>query len=105
MPGGELLDTAGSDRPSRTGSELVARCFGFAAAVARYCGLRGLTAWLFVALGAALEGMGILLLVPLLAALFDQASLSSLPYPLARLESLLPGWDPLRRLAAVLAAF
>lgn len=49
---------------------LLRRCFAFTVSVARQAGRRGLLAAVLVLAGAALEGVGIVLLLPLLATLF-----------------------------------
>jgi ATP-binding cassette subfamily C protein len=86
-------------------SPLLRDCLAFGVAVARFCGRRGIAAALLVGLGAVLEGVGILLLVPLLTILFDArlAAEGSLPGRLS-------GWLPpdlgaLSRLTLVLALF
>ncbi len=84
---------------------LVRDCLAFAAAVARHAGRHGLAVSLFVALGAILEGFGILLLVPLLATLFGQDSAAAAPFLFDWIERLAPGLPPLGRLAALLGLF
>lgn len=49
---------------------LLRRCLAFSVSVASYAGRRGLVAAALVLAGAALEGLGIVLLLPLLATLF-----------------------------------
>ena len=84
---------------------LIGESFAFGAAVARYAGRRGLVASMFVALGAVLEGFGILLLVPLLATLFRQESDPAGPAMLDWIGGVAPGAPSLGRLAIILAVF
>jgi ATP-binding cassette subfamily C protein len=84
---------------------LLRECLAFGAAVARFSGRRGVAAAILVGLGAALEGFGILLLVPLLTILFeaDTALGGSVT---GRLSAWLPPeLDRFGRLALLLALF
>ena len=94
-----------SDVEVRAVTGLVRQCLDFAAAVARHAGRRGAAASLLVALGAVLEGFGILLLVPLLATLFGQDSGASAPFLFAWIERLAPGQPSLGKLATLLGLF
>lgn len=82
--------------------ELLRRCLRFAIAVARYAGRRAVGATLFVALGAVLEGVGVVLLVPLLATLFDTGAGGKLA---GLADQFTPGLDPVGRLSLILALF
>jgi len=84
-------------------TSLVRDCLAFAAAVVRQAGRRGLVAWLFVALGAVLEGFGILLLVPLLATLFGQDLAA--PVLFGWIERVAPGPPSLGRLSILILLF
>ena len=86
------------------GSELLRECFAFAGAFVRFAGRRSIAAMLLVGAGAVLEGVGILLLVPLLTTLFDQGAAggSTLAQWVGRIA---PGLPPFDRLALILAAF
>lgn len=87
--------------------DLLKRCLGFSLAVARFAGRRGVFAALLVGGGAVLEGVGIVLLVPLLATLFEVSAgtghmASGLMVVMAALA---PGLDPAARLALLLGLF
>lgn len=83
---------------------LAQRCLEFAAAVARFAGRRGLGAAVWVALGAILEGVGVLLLVPVLTILFD-TDVGGGASPAALVARFAPGLDPFARLGLILTAF
>ena len=94
-----------SDGPDRNMAGLLRRCLSFARAVVRYAGRRGAVAAVFVGLGAVLEGFGVLLLVPLLATLFNSTG-DAKPSGLASWAiEFAPGLGPLARLSLILAAF
>src|SRR5215217_5545192 len=80
-------------------------CLRFAAAVARHAGRRGVEATVWVALGAVLEGVGVLLLVPLLATLFDADLGGALSAPAAMIARFAPDLPPITRLGLILALF
>ncbi|MES2033617.1 MAG: hypothetical protein V4466_05530, partial [Pseudomonadota bacterium] len=82
--------------------ELLRRCHRFASAVAHYAGRRLVAASVFVALGAIVEGLGVVLLVPLLATLFDAGAGGTLAGLAGRFA---PGLDPFSRLVLLLALF
>jgi len=82
--------------------QLLARCGGFARGVIAYAGRRAIGATVFVALGAVLEGFGIVLLIPLLATLMNGGG--AVPWP-GGLPNPLQGLDPGQSLALILAAF
>ncbi|WP_127092121.1 ATP-binding cassette domain-containing protein [Aquabacter cavernae] len=82
---------------------LLRRCAAFGADVARHAGGAGVVAALLVGLGAMLDGIGIALLVPVLATLFGAADPGG---PLAALVGFLPpGLTPAHRLAVLLGVF
>lgn len=81
---------------------LLRETMAFARAVARHAGRRGLLVSLLVALGAVLEGFGIVLLIPLLATLFGDASAGGW---VSGITQWLPGDSKPERLAAVLVLF
>lgn len=83
--------------------DLLRRCFAFSAAVFSHAGRRGLVAAVLVAAGAALEGVGIVLLLPLLATLFGVAGEGSRMAGL--IGSLLPDIAPTGRLALLMGLF
>lgn len=83
--------------------ELLKRCFSFSMAVARFAGGRAIVAALLVGAGAVLEGVGIVLLVPLLATLFDSGAGSG--HLAAWAGAFAPGLDPTARLALLLGLF
>lgn len=84
---------------------LLRRCLAFGLAVVRFSGRRGIGAALLVGWGAALEGFGILLLVPLLTILFD-ARPAAEAGTLGRLSAWLPQeLGPFARLSLLLALF
>lgn len=82
--------------------QLLARCAAFARGVADYAGRRAIGATVFVALGALLEGFGIVLLIPLLATLMNGSD--ALPWP-DGLPNPLTGLEPGQSLALILLAF
>jgi ATP-binding cassette, subfamily C, bacterial len=84
---------------------LVRSCLAFGGAVARFAGPRGPSAALLVGLGAILEGVGILLLVPLLVTLFSQGDGAAGPLPAGWMERLAPGLSTVGRLGLILALF
>lgn len=86
-------------------SALVRACLAFGAAIARFAGRRGLAAALLVGLGAILEGVGILLLVPLLATLFDEGSGAAHPLLAGWVDWLAPGLPRVGRLSLILLLF
>lgn len=82
---------------------LLRRCAAFSADVARHAGRPGIVAAGLVGLGAMLDGIGIALLVPLLATLFGATGSGG---PLSDVSALLPwGLSPSGRLALLLGAF
>ncbi len=83
--------------------ELLKRCVEFTRAVARYAGARALLAALLVACGAVLEGIGIVLLVPLLATLFDAGAGTGTLGRMA--DAIAPTLAPGARLALLLGLF
>ena len=84
---------------------LLRECRAFGAAVARFSGRRGAAAALWVGLGAVLEGFGILLLVPVLAILFEGGGAAGGSLA-GRLSAWLPpGLGPFDRLLLLLALF
>ena len=83
--------------------DLLRRCFAFSAAVFSHAGWRGLVAAMLVAAGAALEGAGIVLLLPLLATLFGMAGEGSRTAGL--IGSILPDIPPSGRLAVLMGLF
>lgn len=85
--------------------DLLRRCWAFAVAVGRFSGRRGVVAVVFVALGAGLEGVGIVLLVPLLAILFDSGTGDGGSTLTAWASQFAPDLPPVMRLALILALF
>jgi ATP-binding cassette subfamily C protein len=82
--------------------QLLTRCAAFARGVADYAGRRAIGATVFVALGALLEGFGIMLLIPLLATLMNGGG--ALPWP-DGLPNPFAGLDPDQSLALILSVF
>lgn len=80
-------------------------CLRFALAVAHFTGRRGILAALFVILGAVAEGVGVIMLVPLLGTLFSGAASTGGPLPLNWIERFAPGLTPFGRLSLILAIF
>jgi ATP-binding cassette subfamily C protein len=92
--------------PSLVGmSPLLRECLAFAFAVGRFSGGRGVTAAILVALGAVLEGIGILILVPLLAILFDAGAAMNESMSSRLAAWIPPSLGPSGRLALLLAVF
>jgi ATP-binding cassette, subfamily C, bacterial len=85
--------------------DLLRRCWAFAVAVARFAGRRGVVAVVFVALGAVLEGVGIVLLVPLLAILFESGTGDGGSTLAAWAGQFAPDLPSVTRLALILALF
>ncbi|TCT08087.1 ATP-binding cassette domain-containing protein [Aquabacter spiritensis] len=83
--------------------DLLKGCTGFAVALARYSGRRGMLAAALVGLGTLLEGIGIALLVPLLATVFGTGSDASLLT--AWFDARVPGLPPAQRLAILVTLF
>jgi ATP-binding cassette subfamily C protein len=84
---------------------LLRECLAFGVAVARFSGRRGVAAGILVGLGTAVEGFGILLLVPLLTILFEAGAAEG-----GSMGNFLFAWlpanlDPLARLATLLGLF
>jgi len=86
-------------------SGLVRACLAFGAAIARFSGWRGLAAASLVGLGAILEGVGILLIVPLLATLFGEEGGAASHALAGWMDWLAPGLSRVGRLALILASF
>jgi len=84
---------------------LLRECLAFGIAVARFGGRRCVAAAILVGLGAVLEGFGILLLVPLLAILFDTGAPASGSWVGRLSASLAPDLGNLSRLALILVLF
>ena len=104
--------------PMATTRDSFARGATFLAGVVRFAGRRGAWAVLLVGIGALLEGVGIALLVPLLALLFDPGAAASAGAGAGAGSgassggalthwalSLAPGLPPLERIAWLLAGF
>lgn len=94
--------------PERSSSErdFLARSRALVVAVMHFAGRRGVWAALLVGAGAVLEGVGILLLVPLLALLFDARATAGEGGALVQwTASIAPDLPPLERLALLLAGF
>jgi len=87
------------------GSDLLRECFAFAGAFVRFGGRRIGGAVLLVGMGAVLEGVGILLLVPLLTTLFHQGTGPGASGLARWMGQIAPGLPPAERLALILAAF
>jgi ATP-binding cassette, subfamily C, bacterial len=83
----------------------VATLLGLAVAVARFSGRRGVVAVVFVALGAVVEGVDIVLLVPLLAMLFDSGTGDGGSTLAAWAGQFAPDLPPVMRLALILVLF
>jgi len=86
-------------------SGLVRACLAFGAAIARFSGRGGPAAALLVGLGAILEGVGILLLVPLLATLFGEGGGAAPPLLSGWMDWLAPGLSRVGRLSLILGLF
>ena len=84
---------------------LTRESLAFAAAVVRFSGRKGAAAGILVGLGAILESFGIILLVPLLAILFQSNSVVAATPWIGRIASLVPDSSPALRLSLILAAF
>lgn len=84
---------------------LLRKCWLFGLAVAHFCGRRGVAAAGLVALGAAVEGFGVLLLVPLLTILFDTGNSAGGLTASVVQTWLPPDRGPLLRLSILLAVF
>lgn len=84
---------------------LLSSLLSFAEAVARYSGRRGALAMVLVSIGALVEGVGVLLLVPLANTLFGTGALTGGPQLPEWAPDLIAGIDPAQRLSVILAAF
>jgi len=84
---------------------LLRECRAFGVAVARFSGRRGIAAALLVGLGAALEGFGILLLVPVLTILFDGRGVGGASLAGRFFEWLPADLGPLGRLLLLVSLF
>ncbi|MEW6255103.1 MAG: ABC transporter ATP-binding protein [Pseudomonadota bacterium] len=84
--------------------DLFRRCIAFSTDVARHAGPAGLVGAALVGLAALLDGLGLALILPLLATLFDDAALAKAP--LSALVGMLPsGLSQATRLGLLLSAF
>jgi ATP-binding cassette subfamily C protein len=80
-------------------------CLGFAIAVARFTGARGILASLLVMLGAIAESIGVIMLVPLLGTLFHGASGNGGALTAGWIGRFASGLAPFDRLSLILAVF
>lgn len=86
--------------------DFLGRCRALVAAIVRFAGRRGAWAALLVGLGAVIEGVGILLLVPLLAVLFETGGFAGEGGALARWAGdIATGMPPGERLGWLLVGF
>ena len=98
---------AGSKRPGQGGSlGVVGLGARFVRDFARFAGRTGVLAVIFVGLGAALEGVGLVLLIPILAVAIKTGAKDNWALKIAfEMFDLLGLHSPLQRLALLLASF
>lgn len=77
----------------------------FAVSVSRFSGRRGIVTSILVALSALLEGVGIMLLIPLLATLFGTGAVVQMPHWLEWPAEIFPATNTTEKLAIILMLF